>query len=279
MAEIRNLVVVSDLHCGCQVGLCPPRVQLDSGGFYEQGPTQRALWQVWGEFWTWVDRVTRGEPYALLINGDALDGAHHQSKTQITQNFADQEAIAYEVLAPMVDRATATYMVRGTEAHVGQCAENEERLARRLGCAKNKSGRSSDYEWWLKVGSGIVHAMHHVGTTSSMAYLSSAPMRELVGMATDAAWWGETPADVEIRSHRHTNIEIRNPSANGYRSVITTPCWQAPTPFVYKVARTMRPHWGGVLVRAGDEELYTRSFVRVPTRAPIHDLLGGLADA
>lgn len=272
-------MVISDLHCGCQVGLCPPRIQLDSGGWYEQGPTQKAIWSVWGEFWKWVEVASRGEPFSVLVNGDALDGSHHKSKTQITQNFADQENIAYERLAPVREKAQAMYFIRGTEAHVGQCAENEERLARRLDCVTNEIGRYSSYERWIRVGHGLVHATHHIGTTSSMAYLSSAPMREYTNMLTSAGRWGNEPPDIVVRSHRHTNIEVKVPTARVYGIVTTTPCWQGPTPFVYKVVRTEEPNWGGILIRCGDEELYTRSFVKIPERGPVHDLLGGIHES
>ena len=39
--------VVSDLHCGSTLGLCPPEgVQLDDGGQYLPSAAQKALWDV-----------------------------------------------------------------------------------------------------------------------------------------------------------------------------------------------------------------------------------------
>jgi len=35
--SVNNVIVVSDLHCGCRLGLCPPRIHMDGGGTYEQG--------------------------------------------------------------------------------------------------------------------------------------------------------------------------------------------------------------------------------------------------
>lgn len=271
---INNLIVVSDLHCGCQFGLCSPEVQLDSGAIYRHGPVQEVIWKWWREFWDeWVPAVTRGEPFGVLVNGDAIDGQHHGSKTQITPNHADQEAIAYEVLAPIRERAEAMWMVRGTEAHVGQSAENEERLARRLGCVRNPSGAATHYEVWIRVGHGLVHATHHVGTTSSMAYETSALMREYSEMMTDAGRWHLEPPDVAIRSHRHRMCKVEVPTANVYGVIFTTPAWQAKTPFAYKVARVGAPQFGGALVRCGDEELYTRHFTRALPRDPVHQLV------
>lgn len=261
MEPIRNLIVVSDLHCGCRFGLCPPKIRLDEGGTYTHGATQAQIWRWWGHFWDeWTPRVTRGEPYAVLVNGDALDGKHHGSKTQISDNFADQENIAAAVLGPVVERCDGRlYMVRGTEAHVGQSAENEERLARRVG-AHEKGGQFTQYEYWFRVGDGLVHASHHIGSTSRAAYETSALMAELVEMYTEAAKWREEAPDIVVRSHRHRHIKVEVPTANTYGIVFTTPGWQAKTPFVWKIpgGRVTRAQFGGAIIRQGDEELYTR---------------------
>ena len=270
MAEnVGNVLVISDLHCGCQVGLCPPQISLDSGGVWKHGPTQRAIWGFWRHFWdVWVPNATRGEPFAVVVNGDAMDGAHHGSKTQITQNFADQEKIAYEVLSPIVDACQGRMrMIRGTEAHVGQCAENEERLARRLGAIPDELGNHSSYDLWLEVGHGLAHFTHHIGTTSRVAYETSALMGEFAEMLTDAGLNQRRPPDVVVRSHRHRHVEVRKPSANVYGIVFTTASWQARTPYVWKVARVGDPQIGGSLIRCGDEELYTRHFTRFLPRS------------
>lgn len=279
--EIRQVVVVSDLHCGCQVGLCPPRVRLDSGGTWRRGPTQEFIGQVWDKLWNvWVPNATRGEPFAVVINGDAMDGAHHGSKTQITQNLADQENIAYEMLAPVMDKCKGNlYVVRGTEAHVGQCAENEERLARRLGAIQNQIGNHSDYELWMDLAGKQVHFTHHIGTTSRVAYETSALMGEFAEMCVDAALSHRQPPDVVVRSHRHRHIEVRKPSANVYGITFTTAAWQARTPYVWKVARVGDPQFGGSLIRVGDEEIYTRHMIEFLPRSAARTPQGGYVNA
>src|SRR3972149_6399515 len=68
------------------------------------------------------------------MNGDALDGVHHNSVTQVSHNLKDQSAIAYTVLSEITNKAKdGYYHVRGTEAHVGKSAQEEERLAEALG--------------------------------------------------------------------------------------------------------------------------------------------------
>jgi hypothetical protein len=101
---VRNLVIVSDTHSGCRLSLCPPSgVRLDDGGFYHPSEFQTKMWAYWREFWdTWVPQVTRGEPYHLIHNGDALEGVHHNATTQISHNIEDQLRIAEDVLSPEI---------------------------------------------------------------------------------------------------------------------------------------------------------------------------------
>src|ERR1035437_2536477 len=96
MSNVRNLVVISDTHCGDGLGLCPPdSVHLDDGGTYRPSRFQREVYGLWREFWaSWVPSVVRKEPWDLVHNGDAIDGVHHNSTTQISHNIQDQLLIA-----------------------------------------------------------------------------------------------------------------------------------------------------------------------------------------
>ena len=259
-----NLIVISDPHCGCQFGLCPSEgVRLDGGGWYAPSRYQRQVWAWWQEFWSeWVPTVTRGEPFSVVVNGDATDGRHHRSVTQVSQNESDQARIAEQCLAPVVELCEGDfYLVRGTEAHVGPSAENEERLAKSLGATPDSDGNYSRYELWLRIGGKcLCHLSHHIGTTGATHYESTAVMKELAEAFTEAGRWRDDPPDVVVRSHRHRGIEIKIPTARDYGISFTTPGWQLKTPFVYKIpgGRAAPPQFGGSLVRQGDEEFYAR---------------------
>jgi hypothetical protein len=273
MTAIRQAVIFSDLHCGCQFGLCPQgKIRLDGGGTYTPPKRQRHLSELWEYAWKhWVPKATRGEPYAVVVNGDVLDGVHHNSVTQITHNLNDQRRIAYDVLAPIRDKTDAFYMVRGTEAHVGQSAQDEESLAGQLDAVRDDNGNAARYELWLALGPALVNCAHHIGTSGSMAYETSALMRELAELMIDSARWGHRPPDVVVRSHRHTHVEVRIPTQNVYGICFTTAAWQLKTPFASRVAgaRTVTPHIGLSLVRRGDEEIYTRHFVQSLKRSRV----------
>jgi hypothetical protein len=268
--RVNNLIVISDTHCGCRLGLLhPDGINVDSGGIYQPSGFQRKMWAYWREFWDeWVPEVTRGEPFDLVHNGDAIDGVHHRSTTQISHNLQDQQRIAEAVLKPVVALCKASggtyYHIRGTEAHVGQSGEYEERLARELGAKPNDQGQHARFDLWKRVGNCLVHLLHHIGTTSSAAHESSAVNAELTASYVEAARWGREPPDFIVRSHRHRSIAVDMNSAKGYAAAIVTPAWQGKTPYVFKIpgARISEPQIGGVLIRQGNEEFFYRRWVR-----------------
>ena len=267
----RSLIVISDTHAGCRMALhAPEPTRLDGGGQYVPSDFQKKMWAWWREFWDeWVPSVTRREPYDIVHNGDAIEGVHHHATTQISHNLEDQQRIAEAVLRREVDRCHKRggtyYHIRGTEAHVGQSGEYEERLARSLGAKPNKEGQHARFDLWKRVGDKcLVNLLHHIGTTGSAAHEASAVNAELAATFNEAGRWRREPPDYVVRSHRHRFIAVDIPSANGYAAAIVTPAWQGKTPFTWKVpgARISEPQIGGIMIREGDEEHYYRRFVK-----------------
>lgn len=247
------------------MGLCRPEgFPLDDGGTYLPSKFQRKVWAMWEEFWDeWVPRVTQGEPFDLVLNGDCLDGVHHGSTTQFSHNMEDQRRAAISLLEPYVRRAERYYHVRGTEAHVGKSAEHEEAVARALGAVPSEDGQYARWELWHRIGGDLVHLLHHIGTTGSSAYEATAVHKELTESFVESGRWGDEPPRVVVRSHRHRYLEDRIAAKDGYAISVVTPAWQGKTPFAWKIpgARLSQPQFGGILIRKGDEELHVRAKV------------------
>jgi len=263
---INNIVIVSDLHVGSLMGLMDPTgAPMDEGMKAMPSASLLWLWQRWQEFWEWVKEPCHGEPFAVVVNGDALDGAPHGSKAETSSNTAMQQRAAYNILRPIIEACEGRYYhIRGTEAHGGKSAEAEEMLAESLGAIPDEDGRRARYELWIRVGNGLAHIAHHIGTTSSMAYETSAPQKELQEAYAEAARWSYEPPNVIVRSHRHRMIETRISSYKGYAIACVTAGWQLKTPFVYKLpgGRVQAAQVGGTLIRCGDKDVYTRHHVR-----------------
>ncbi len=265
--QVRNIVIISDTHIGCKVGLChPDGAELDDGGIYMPSALQNKIWSYWEEFWgEWVPRVTRNEPYIVVHNGDVVDGVHHNSTTQWSHNLGDQANHAIKILEPVVDLCEGRYyQIRGTEAHVGKSGVEEERIARVLGAIPNEEGQYARYELWINLGGELCHFLHHIGNTSSAHGETSSLNAEYANMCVNAARFHHKPPKFVVRSHRHRNCEVRLTEKSGYATVFVTPCWQAKTPFAWKIAgaRLSVPQFGGSLIRLGDEEIHTRHFIR-----------------
>jgi hypothetical protein len=272
---LNNLVIVSDIHGGCKLAVCPPEgVALDDGGRYMPSTFQLKLYAYWREFWDeFVPEATRGEVYGIVCNGDAVEGVHHRATTPISQNIIDQCRVTRALLEPEVERAKGGFWaIRGTEAHVGISAQTEEGMFAGLGAIPNAEGQYARWDLWKTIGDDrLVHSLHHVGTTSSMAYESTAPHKELTEMLIEAARWGQRIPDVVARGHRHRAYEEAIATERGRSYIICTPCWQGKTPFAYKIAgaRISMPQFGGAVVRYAHGELFVRMYVRTVARSPV----------
>ena len=274
LKDINSIVVISDLHVGCGMAICPDIINMDDKGTYHPSVFQKKMKCWWDELWKEVvPKWTHGEKYAVVLNGDSLDGVHHKSTTQWSHNLEDQSEAAYQLLKPVVDLCGGRfYMIRGTEAHVGVSGVEEERLAKRLGAIPNSERQYARHVLWKFIGSPdrtkkrfLLNFLHHIGTTGSMAYETTAVMKELVEAYSEAGRWNRRPPDVIIRGHRHRSIEIKVPTVNQRGIALTLPAWQAKTPFAYKIAggRQSEPQIGAVLIRVSLEgELYTREWVQ-----------------
>ena len=283
--RVRQLVVVSDMHFGCKLGLCSPEpLKLDGEGHYTPSEFQCGVWRWWLEFWEWVAEKTKGEPYDIVINGDILEGVHHGAKSQISQNHADQVRLAYRDIRPFLAPARKRYLIRGTEAHGGKNEEMTQMLAQMLhasvGLEISPQGRESWWELWKAFGERpdgegfLAHFSHHVGTTGSSAYESSAPFKELIEAYVEAGRWGNRPPDVVVRSHRHRSITIEIPSEHTRGASHVTAAWQGKTPFAYKIpgGRQAQPQFGGTLIKQADDgEWYIRPWVKSLARPDVQE--------
>lgn len=224
------------------------------------------MWDAWNDFWgIHVPEFCHNEPFAVVSNGDMLDGVHHDSVTQISHNLSDQFSIAHKILTPVVAACEGRYYhIRGTEAHTGPSSQEEERLAHALGAIPNEDGQYARWEMYARIKHALIHITHHIGFAGSLAYESTALSRELSEAYIEAGRWGNEPPDVIIRSHRHRNTEVRIQTKKGFCTVCVTAGWQLKVPFTYRIAgaRQATPQIGGTVVRVGDKDVFTRHYIR-----------------
>lgn len=247
----KAIIVVSDLHVGSYTGLLPAGgIKLDTGNPMLPSKAQQMLIDFWEHFWSvFVPFSTKGcKKIKVVINGDAIDGNHHEA-VDLIPNIETQRKACEEILKPIRERYDQFVMVRGTEAHGGKSDQDTESIAKNLKAEIDKeTGNYSTYQYWTECEGVLFQFAHHIGTTSSAAYETSAPMRELVAGLVESAQWGQRMPDVFVRSHRHRFIPVRIPASNNKDiSLFITPAWQLRTPHVEKIDRMRLPHIGGLV--------------------------------
>lgn len=262
--EALPVVAVSDLHIGCELALMPREGWMrDSRNLVTPSTMQSILADWWDEAWRWVNKETGGK-FDVVVNGDIVEGTHHKATTPWTANHNTQRACAAHILTPVRDMARRLYVIRGTEAHVGSSGEDEEAIAESIVADRpDKGGTWSQYEMFYRVGDHLAHFAHHIGTAASPFTETSALLREQVGGYVEAGRWGDEPAAVYVRSHRHICSGIWHPSRHGITSTVTTPAWQLKTPYVHRIsARMSQPQIGLVLILVGDNGPYVKPWVK-----------------
>ena len=261
------LVVVSDLHMGCGMAIMPEGgFRVDDLNFVSPSPLQQTLNAWWNEFWLWVDHECP-DGFDLCVNGDLIDGMHHQNATHWTANEVVQCKAAVELLRRPFMLARRKIVVRGTETHTGKSGQYEEVIAQQLGAEKSAEGTHSHWEVYYRLGRHLVHLTHHIGTTSSPFAESGALNREMVHGYVEAGRWADEPPAMYVRSHRHTCGVFGHPSQHGMTWSATTPAWQLKTPYGYRSSfRMQRPQVGGIICMAGDNSPYVKVWTRTVER-------------
>src|SRR5438105_2912279 len=258
----KHIVVLSDTHFGSAVALSQIH-QLDDGGYFHPSKLQAKLYRLWLAFWEWTYAHIGKDQFILVHVGDVIDGVHHRTTALSSHNLTIQSRLAIDMLMPHVTRAQKYFQIRGTEAHVGQSAQEEEAVAAALGAEKDPEiGAFSRWELWMKFGDALIHFAHHVGSTSSSAYESSALMREMVAAFVESGQWGMRAPGIVIRAHTHRYLRIEGVGQTEGWQAVKLPGWQAKTPFVYKMDRLRGPMFGGILLTDTAEGVLIRKWVQ-----------------
>lgn len=212
-----RVCIISDTHCGSQVGLTPPKHQLRCIGkdvakhnkFYE---LQR---QCWGFFIRKVREM--GRPDVLIVNGDAIDGRGDKTHgvEQITTDRNKQCDMAVECIQAI--NARHIVMTYGTPYHTGEGEDYEDIIAERV-----KAEKIGAHEW-INVHGQIFDIKHKIGSSSVPYGRHTAVSREWVWNALWAERKEQPRATIIIRSHVHYYGGAFGPGWMG----LTTPALQA----------------------------------------------------
>lgn len=266
------LAVVSDVHAGSSVAICPPRITLDDGGVYEASKAQRWLWQCWIAYWARVDAARAGAQLYIVFNGDLIEGDHHKTTQIMSANSNAQAAVVNAAMAvPLALKPDRLFFVRGTEAHVGQSASAEERIADGLRRDKRPVEGDPDTEtasWWylyLAIQGVRIDITHHGRTGLREHTRGGAAVLHAHDILLGYAKRGEPPPHLCLRGHWHKF----NDGEAGPVRVFTTGAWQLATGHVHKVAPDSLADIGGAIITIRDGTYTLEKVEYRPSRGPI----------
>lgn len=247
------LAVVSDIHAGSTLAVCPPKITLDDGGTYNASKAQQWLWECWTDYWAKVEarRKALNAKLIVVFNGDAVEGAHHRSTQILTENPNAQAHVWNEVIrVPLALKPAHIVVMRGTAAHVGESASAEERIADGLRRDKRPivsdpaTGAASLWHWYADIHGCRIDVTHH-GRIGQREHTRSSQLG-LYAHDVHLSYTkrNELPPHLAFRGHNHKfadSFDACEPR------VIATGAWQLGTGYVHKVAPDSIADIGGAI--------------------------------
>ena len=234
----RLVFVISDIHCGSTVGLLPPRFKTLEGQSVTQNPIQEWLWKCWLDSQEWIAKTAGKDPFALVLNGDLIEGNHHRTMQIISPDIGDHVESAIHCLRPLTAKAAKTYVIKGTECHSGN---TETVIGKALKTEINdESGLPSWDRLTLDVNGVRCVFRHHIGTSVRRGLAGTQLSASLAEEQVEAANAGEAIPRVLCCAHRHKfGIYQDN---NGV--CLVSPPWQGLSRFGHKVVSQARTNPG-----------------------------------
>lgn len=223
-------VVLSDLHCGSDVGLLPDHVELEDGTEIGHGknPWQKWLWKTWLRAMERITAIVGRDPFILTLTGDLIEGIHHHSDEVVAAKIMEHLTIARAAVGPLVKKADVTHVVRGTECHT---RDLESVFAKDF-----DAGKAHDFIQYRLNGT-LIDARHHMPVTGRVHLEASALSILAANNRSNAVRAGHAPARVFLRGHRH----VAGHYSDGEVLVCCTGAWQGLTRHGRKVVADSIP--------------------------------------
>lgn len=241
---IRSIVVVSDLHVGSALALCPKEDDNPACPFYSVRAYMRVCW---ASFWRWTWATVDHTETIIVVNGDLIEGRHHGMKQLVLNGTPSQAKACARLLAQATCQAHRVYIVEGTEVHVQDDEEVVgDLLTTEYGIPVVKCGDSFLHQRLKVKVNGLIHSFaHHVGTTTRPWLEANQLGMTLAAERLEALNAGEAPTDVMLRAHRHIGGFAKTTSG----LAVTTSSWQFATRHVLKIKSEARPVVGGAILQ------------------------------
>jgi hypothetical protein len=231
---IELIAILSDLHSGSVMALMPPEFTTMEGVEVRPNAFQQWLWRCWLDANQFIADVAGDDPFALVLNGDLIDGNHHRTTQIISPDVGDHVAMAKQLLSPLAEKAEKRFFIKGTECHTHSA---EASIARELGGEYSlETGQVTFERLTIDIKGVRCVFRHHVGTSSRPWLSSTALGAELASEQLQAARNGEKIPHVLCCAHRHDPHMV---TTTRETCLVTGP-WQGLTRHAHKVVGAAR---------------------------------------
>lgn len=215
------LLVLADIHAGSTASVCLPDFQVTDGGQYRINAAQKWLWVQWNECQEWWKGISRRRKFGVVINGDAVEGDHHRSQQVVTQDLGKQCEIATELIAMFATGSAKTWMIHGTDTHVGHSLESG--IGFNIGAERDpETGYFFHHHAHIEVHGTLCSFQHHISTTKRKYLEASAMSIEMGNEQLNVARSGQRVPRVMGRAHRH----VYGQYSDGDALMVVSPPWK-----------------------------------------------------
>lgn len=259
------LAITGDWHVNDTCALCPPQFIRERGSTHTPDKFQRAIWRAWIDYWKVVAERKEAlkAPVVAVYNGDLGDMNKHSKVQLISQYRPDIERAMVDVAQPALEVADCNIIIRGTEAHTGDCGELEEWFADDIGAEISPDGHASWWVWRAEIEGVKIHITHHPPTASRLQNKRGqavARMCERLYAEYDLA--GQTKPHLAFWSHIHWSAQGHEMGIEGW----TVPPWKGLGAFGHRIGVTLPGPVGGLICIIDDGKWKVEQFLRNPPR-------------
>lgn len=234
--ESRLAVIINDIHAGSSLGLVPRGFRTLEGIGIGMNRVQEWLMECWEDGWEWFYALAKKDPWALIANGDMIDGIHHKTTQIFSNNLSDHISAAYNLLKKPALKANAVFLTEGTEIHT---TTTEHSLAYQLEAkGVNVIRPAKESGAWdsllVEFAGTLCKFDHHISSTSRPYLEGSALSIHMGAERQEAARSGYRIPKVFGRAHRHRFGYF----SDGNGLIFCAPPWQVST----RYGRKFSPH-------------------------------------
>lgn len=236
-----RILCLADLHAGSRLSPWLKGTSLEDDNKWEGSRPQKWIndcWQIMCE------DSAKWKPDVVLLVGDLVEGIAPDNGELVTNNLAEQQGAAIELLSMAIPSKAEVFAIKGTPRHEGLISAITTGVARELHAKPTDGGTFVRPYLLLSTPAGALFAAHHT-TGGSLPWTTTAGSERgfrLLRLSL-AETFGLDPniLNALLTAHIHTSgIAIPLPGT----FVGCLPCWQMKTAFAHKRMPFSFPHIG-----------------------------------